>query len=73
MSPKSIMGVVLCLMTLAIVSVPLLQRLHYVDLESSQPAVQQATAPPEGQRSTVEQYFDSEGMRLQLERHTKAP
>jgi hypothetical protein len=71
MSSSSVTGVILALLTLIVAALPLAMSVH-LDLDGDKPAVQQALVPPEEERSTMEQLFDSEAMRLGLQQHKKS-
>jgi hypothetical protein len=71
MSPSSVTAVVLALVTLILAARPLAMSVH-LNLDSDEPTVQEAMAPPAVERSTIEQLFDTEATRLGLEHHKKS-
>lgn len=68
MSPSSLTGLILALMTLVVASLPLAMSLN-VDLDGAAPPGAEQAAPASGpDRSTIERAFDSEAVRQGLER-----
>ena len=68
MSPSSLAGLVLALVTLVVAGLPLAMSLN-LHLDGAAPPAAEQAAPPAGpDRSTIERAFDAEAVRQGLER-----